>query len=81
MPYVVQAVGVPQGPFWLTREHGLSKRKADAETFTTRLDAQNGLLAVNRAERLCTKSRPCTKTRLPKRVCTKSRDQRDGSLQ
>jgi hypothetical protein len=41
MPYVVQAVGVPSGPFWITGPDAdgkriLSKRREDAATFPTR---------------------------------------------
>ena len=55
MPYVVKAVGVPQGPLWITAptQEGkriLSKRREDAATFTTRVDAQAGMSQVNRAE-------------------------------
>jgi hypothetical protein len=55
MAYVVKAVGVPQGPLWVTGpdtdgKRILSKRREDAAAFTTRMDAQAGMAQVNRAE-------------------------------
>jgi hypothetical protein len=55
MPYVVKAVGVPEGPLWITGPDSygkrvLSERQEDAATFTTRMDAQAGMAQVNRAE-------------------------------
>jgi hypothetical protein len=54
MAFLVKAIGVPGDPLWLTApndggERTLSTDRTEADVFTTRIDAHNGIAWLRRA--------------------------------